>query len=245
MDAPSTTDSPHNTTVQWEWWMLLVLGYVGTAVVVAICMGILCLVWHCCPCRTINRSRDPSVREKEESCVASQRDLDTPSAVPPRRLSFHSEANLESALSSSHVGCYSPRFGSMRTDSNVDVPRGGESPTPDAKHSPSPLLPDVLADAAAGPAASHVSPAAQGLEGGGISPVALMHARRSDAPEDVFVAVTSGESPGKRMRRHKSIASHMEVGLSHDESLRLHLMRHADTSDPTFGTFVKSSRSRH
>jgi hypothetical protein len=207
--------------------MLMILGFAGTAVFVALVMGILCLVWRCCPCHS--RSR-PTPHPTQAKTVAGSEA--GPARWAPqfsRTHSFEARASVDTAPKSGEGATFSPPSKTVVTEAAVvaDGPATRTSSPPfDTAPTDAAALPPAAAEATVGPL------------------LALRDLGSSPPPEDIFVAVTSDESPSKRMRRHRSIASHMEVGFSHDESVRLHLMRHADTSDPVFGAFVKSSRAQ-
>ncbi|KPA74496.1 hypothetical protein ABB37_09160 [Leptomonas pyrrhocoris] len=234
--AFSSSDDTANG-LQWEWWMLVLIGFIGSAVVVGLIVGVLCLVWRCCPRRSSRECIQNPLQVKAHTTSPVHRERRT--SVPSQILSFESEAEVGAA----------PSCGGSYAESTLDfnpvsvwkdwAEEGEAANVVNRSPSLSPLPPSdrAAAEAAAGTPAASTE---------GTSSLFSMNVlERSAPPEDFFAAVRSGESPKKRVRRHRSVSSLMEMGLSHDESLRLHLMRHSNTSDPAFGTFVKSSHSKH
>lgn len=182
-------DSPVHSA-EWEWWMLVILGFVGTAVVVGLVMGTLCLVWHCCAGQASRGVGQGGEGEKDvnEAAVEAVRGPHSLSQNP----SFVVGADL------ADVGVVE-----KLCESFAQHPLPAAVPCGDVDKMPC------------------------SAEGGGDG-----------------AAERGGESPTACVRRQRSIAAHVDGGFSHDESVRLHLMRHADTADPDFGTFVRSSRCR-
>ncbi|KPI85073.1 hypothetical protein ABL78_5878 [Leptomonas seymouri] len=238
MNSSSSTCCSFMATLHWEWWMLVIIGFVSTALVTTLIVAVFCVFRHWFPCRN-NDSTDaftryPHEEERSEQAVSTEPNTTAPSkslssedessvVEAPSRISQNADFGLRSC-SSSVMRSTTSDFGATIVVSRPPA----RAPLLSKFHPVS----EVVTDPSSVPTMENAS--LFGLDG----------KSRSAPPEEILSTVIRSESPKAQIRRQRSIASHMELGLSREESVRLHLMRHRATSDPAFGTFLRSSRSK-
>lgn len=71
--------------VEWQWWMLLLIGYAGTAVVVGVVVSCLCIVQRCRACQTSRSARPDDEAEEEEEDAQEKKFSRQPSFPDEKR----------------------------------------------------------------------------------------------------------------------------------------------------------------